>query len=74
MKSDSGGFPCIRSFPTSALISFLRTLVYQMATILIFPLLWKLEGVWFSIVAAEAMALEITLLFLYGKRNRYHYL
>ena len=45
-----------------------------MATILIFPLLWKLEGIWFSIVAAEAMALEITLLFLYGKRNRYHYL
>lgn len=45
-----------------------------MATILIFPLLWKLEGVWFSIVATEAMALEITLLFLYGKRNRYHYL
>lgn len=45
-----------------------------MATILIFPLLWKLEGMWFSIVAAEAMALGIAPLFLYGKRNRYHYL
>lgn len=70
----SSFFTALNDGPTSALISFLRTLVCQMATILIFPLLWQLEGIWFSIVAAEAMALGITLLFLYGKRNRYHYL
>ena len=70
----SSFFTALNDGLTSALISFLRTLVCQMAAILIFPLLWQLEGIWFSIVAAEAMALGITLLFLYGKRNRYHYL
>lgn len=70
----SSFFTALNDGLTSALISFLRTLVCQMAAILVFPLLWQLEGIWFSIVAAEAMALGITLLFLYGKRNRYHYL
>ena len=70
----SSFFTALNDGLTSALISFLRTLVCQMAAILIFPLLWQLEGIWFSIAAAEAMALGITLLFLYEKRNRYHYL
>ena len=57
----------------SALISFLRTLVFQVAAVLIFPLIWGLDGIWFSIVAAELMAAVVTALFLIGMRRRYHY-
>ena len=58
---------------TSALISFLRTLVFQIAAVLIFPLIWKLDGIWLSIVAAEVMSVLVTALFLFGKQKRYGY-
>lgn len=57
----------------SALISFLRTLVFQMAAVLIFPLIWGIDGVWISIVAAELMAAAVSILFIIGKRSKYHY-
>ncbi len=57
----------------SALISFLRTLLFQCLSVLIFPLIWQLDGVWFSIVAAEIMAVGVTALFLVGKRKKYRY-
>ena len=58
---------------TSALISFLRTLVFQIAAVLFFPLVWELDGIWLSIVFAEVMAVAVTLLLLYGKRKKYGY-
>ena len=58
---------------TSALISFLRTLVFQVAAVLIFPLIWELDGVWFSIVAAEIMSVLVTTIFLLAKQKRYGY-
>ena len=57
----------------SALISFLRTLLFQTAAVLIFPLLWGIDGIWISIVAAELMAAAVTTLFLIKKRSKYHY-
>lgn len=58
---------------TSALISFLRTLVFQISAVLLLPLIWGLDGIWISIVAAEAAAVIVALLFLLGKRRKYHY-
>lgn len=58
---------------TSALISFLRTLVFQCMAVLVFPVLWGIDGIWLSTVAAEMMAVLMTVLFLVGKRKRYHY-
>lgn len=69
----SSFFTALNDGLVSALISFLRTLVFQTAAVLVFPLLWKLDGIWFSIVAAEVMSLSITLLFLAAKRKKYHY-
>lgn len=57
----------------SAAISFLRTLVFQTLAVLILPLFLKLNGIWISIVCAEAMALIVTALFLRLKRKKYHY-
>ena len=51
----SSFFTALNDGLTSALISFLRTLVFQVAAVLLFPLLWGLDGIWFSIVAAEIM-------------------
>ena len=58
---------------TSALISFLRTLVFQIAAVLIFPRIWELDGIWLSIVAAEVMSVLVTALFLIGKQRKYGY-
>lgn len=69
----SSFFTALNNGLVSALISFLRTLVFQVAAILIFPLFWKIDGIWLSIVAAELMAAAVTILFLAGERKRYHY-
>ena len=57
----------------SAAISFLRTLVFQAAAVLIFPLIWEVDGIWLSIVAAEALAVAVTAAFLWGMRKKYQY-
>lgn len=69
----SSFFTALGNGLVSALIAFLRTLVFQAAAVLIFPLLWKIDGIWWSIVAAELMAAVVTTLFLVGKRRQYHY-
>jgi len=69
----SAFFTALNDGLVSALISFLRTLVFQVAAVLTFPLVWKLDGIWLSIAGAEAMALAVTLLFLAGKRKKYRY-
>ncbi len=58
---------------TSALVSFLRTLVFQVAAVLLLPLIWELDGIWFSIVAAELVAVLTSALFLVFKRKKYGY-
>lgn len=69
----SSFFTALNDGLTSALISFLRTMVFQIAAVLIFPLIWQVDGIWFSIVAAEMMAAVVTLLFIRCKRKKYRY-
>lgn len=69
----SGFFTALNNGLVSALISFLRTLVFQIAAVLILPALWGIDGIWISVVAAELMAFIVTLLFLIGRRRKYHY-
>ena len=69
----SSFFTALNDGLTSALISFLRTLVFQVAAVLLFPLLWGLDGLWFSIVAAEIMAVLATIFFLLKKQKKYGY-
>ena len=58
---------------TSALISFLRTLVFQILAVLLLPLFLGLDGIWISITAAETAAVIVAVLFLLFKRKKYHY-
>lgn len=69
----SSFFTALNNGLISAMISFLRTLVFQIAAVLIFPLFLEIDGIWISIVAAEIMAALVTTLFLVGKRSSYHY-
>ena len=69
----SSFFTALNDGLTSALISFLRTLVFQCAAVIVFPILWGLDGIWWSIPAAEVMAVAVTVLFLAGKREKYGY-
>ena len=69
----SSFFTALNDGLTSAMIAFLRTLVFQIAAVCILPIFWGLDGIWFSIIAAEALAALVTVLFLLGKRKKYHY-
>ncbi len=70
----SSFFTALNNGLVSAMISFLRTLVFQIAAVLILPLFFGMDGIWFSIVVAECMAMLITFLFVFGMRKKYHYL
>lgn len=69
----SSFFTALNDGLISALISFLRTLVFQVAAVLILPLIWEINGIWISIVVAEYMAFLVTILFLARKRSKYRY-
>ena len=69
----SGFFTALNDGLTSALISFLRTLVFEVAAVLILPMIWGITGVWISIVVAELMACVLVVVFLVAKRKKYHY-
>lgn len=69
----SGFFTALNDGLTSALISFLRTLVFEVAAVMILPLIWQINGIWMAIVVAEFMALVLSTVFLIAKRKKYHY-
>lgn len=70
----SGFFTALNDGITSAIISFLRTLVFQLVAVLVLPAIWEIDGVWISIVVAEVMAVVISAVFLVAKRKKYHYM
>lgn len=69
----SGFFTALSDGLTSALISFLRTLVFEVAAVLILPKLLGIDGIWFSIVAADMLSVVLSFCFLAIKRKKYHY-
>ena len=69
----SSFFTALNNGLLSALISFLRTLIFQVAAILILPRLWGLNGVWLALTAAELAAVAVSAFLLWKKRGQYHY-
>lgn len=69
----SSFFTALNNGLISAAISFLRTLVFQVLCVLVFPLFWQVDGIWASLVAAETMAVCVTLVFLRIKQKTYRY-
>ena len=69
----SGFFTALNDGVTSALISFLRTLVFQSLSIILLPHIWDVDGIWISVVVAEVMSLVLGVLFLIVKQKKYNY-
>ena len=70
----SGFFTALNNGGVSAAISFLRTLVFQSASVLILPIFFDVDGIWWAITVAEVFAFLISVLFLLAKRGKYHYM
>ena len=70
----SSFFTSLNNGLISALISFLRTVVFQASAVMILPIFLKLNGIWLSIVVAELMSFIITFTFLIMKRKKYQYI
>ena len=69
----SGFFTALNDGLTSALISFLRSLVFQIGAVLLLPMVWEIDGVWISVVIADFMAMTLSFIFMAIKRKKYHY-
>lgn len=69
----SAFFTALNNGLVSAIISFLRTLVFQIISVLILPMILGIDGIWMAIIAAELMSLVVTIAFLVNKKKVYNY-
>jgi len=69
----SAFFTALNDGLLSALISFLRTFVIQVAAILILPILIGIDGIWIAVAVAEGLTMMVTLLLFVLAKKKYHY-
>lgn len=69
----SGFFTALNNGLLSALISFARTLVFQVLCVLLLPMIFGLNGIWWSVVVSDVLALVLTAVCLIKERKVYHY-
>lgn len=69
----SSFFTALNNGLVSALISFLRTLVFELGAVLLLPLIWEINGIWASIVVAEFMATVVGVAFMIALKKKYRY-
>lgn len=69
----SAFFTALNNGFASALISFLRTIVFQVACVLLLPMWLGIDGVWSSIIFAEVLALIVTIACFLKYKRRYQY-
>ena len=69
----SSFFTALNNGGISAAVSFLRTLVFQTASVLFLPIILGVDGIWWAISVAEVFAFIISMIFLIAKRKKYRY-
>lgn len=69
----SSFFTALNDGFVSALISFLRVLVFQLLCVLLLPVFFEIEGIWWAISLSEACALLVSVTFIVIKRHKYQY-
>ena len=69
----SSFFTALGDGVTSALIAFLRTLVFQVAAILILPAILGIDGIWLAVTAAELLSLGVCICLFFAKDKVFHY-
>ena len=69
----SGFFTALNNGLLSALISVCRTLIFQVASVFLLPLVMGVDGIWLSIVVAEFLATVLTFVLIIAFKGRYGY-
>lgn len=70
----SSFFTALNNGAVSAAISFMRTLIFQTSSVLILPIFFGVDGIWWAITVAEFFAFILSLIFLFAKRKKYNYI
>ena len=69
----SSFFTALNNGIVSAVISFLRTFVFQVIMIYLLPYFWGVDGIWLAVFVAELLSLVVSLVFLIINKKRYGY-
>lgn len=69
----SSFFTALNNGPISALLSFLRTVIFQVAAVMLLPIKLDTDGIWLSVVVAEALAAIVTVICFFVLRKKYKY-
>jgi len=70
----SAFFTALNNGKVSAIISFLRTLVFQSASVMLLPLVFGVTGIWCAVIVAELMAITVTTVYIIKMKDVYHYM
>lgn len=66
-------FTALGSGGISAAISFLRTLVFQIGSVMILPIFFGVDGIWLSMLSADILSTIVTVVFFFSRRKKYHF-
>lgn len=69
----SAWFTALNNGPVSAVISFTRTLVFELGCVFLLPAIWGIAGIWQAVNVAEVLALVLSVALVLGLRGRYGY-
>ena len=69
----SAFFTALCNGALSALIAFTRTLLLRGGLVLVMPVFFGVDGVWWSVAAAELLGVVLSVVLLVLMRRRYHY-
>ena len=67
-------FTALNNGKISAIISFTRTILFEMSAVILLPMALGVDGVWLALPVAEVLAIFVTTSFLARKKNVYHYI
>ena len=66
-------FTALNNGIVSAIISFLRSVIFQVIAVMVLPIFWGIDGIWASVSLAELAGMCITVFFILALRKKYHY-
>lgn len=69
----SSFFTALNNGLVSAIISFLRTMIFEVVLVLALPVLWDIDGIWWAVVIARGLSILLTFGFILGNRKKYQY-
>ena len=69
----SSFFTALNNGLVSAIISFVRTMVFEVVLVLALPVLWDIDGIWWAVVIARGLSILLTFGFILGNRKKYQY-